>query len=72
MADSTANVSIGQHPMLVAGVATLIWIFVQTMLIPFSVQQAVYVDAGLAELGLVLLGLGVLRPSCRSAQTPRS
>jgi hypothetical protein len=34
--------------------------------IPFSALQAVSLVAGLAELGFVLLGLGVLRPSgCR-------
>lgn len=45
-----------------AGFAALIWIFVQMVYIPFSVLQAVYFAAGLAELGLVLLGLGVLNP----------
>lgn len=55
----------------VAGFGVLLWIFVQMMFIPFSVLQAVYFGAGLAELVLVLLGLGVLRPSARSARTPR-
>jgi hypothetical protein len=55
----------------VAGFAALIWIFVQMMFIPFSVLQAVYFLAGLAELGLVLLGLGVLRSSARSVRSPR-
>lgn len=45
----------------VAGYAALIWIFVQMIYIPFSFLQAVYIAAGLAELGLVLLALGVLR-----------
>lgn len=45
----------------VAGHAALIWIFVQMIYIPFSFLQAVYFAAGLAELGLVLLALGVLR-----------
>ncbi|MGH1525618.1 hypothetical protein ACRAWC_16845 [Leifsonia sp. L25] len=45
----------------VAGFGILIWIFVQMMFIPFSVLQAVYFAAGLAEVGLVLLGLGLLR-----------
>lgn len=45
----------------VAGFGILIWIFVQMMFIPFSVLQAVYFAAGLAELGFVLLGLGLLR-----------
>lgn len=55
----------------VAGFGVLIWIFVQMMFIPFSVLQAVYFGAGLAELVLVLLGLGVLRPLVRSARTLR-
>lgn len=42
-----------------AGYAALIWIFVQMILIPFSFLQAVYFGAGLLELGLVLLLLGV-------------
>lgn len=42
-----------------AGFATLIWIFVQMIFIPFSVLQAVYVVLGLAESGLVML-LGLL------------
>lgn len=50
----------------VAGYAALIWIFVQMMIIPFSFLQALYFAAGLAELGLVLLRLGVLRPEGRS------
>ncbi|WP_434318465.1 hypothetical protein [Leifsonia sp. P73] len=45
----------------VAGFGLLIWIFVQMMFIPFSLLQAAYFAAGLAELGLVLLGLGLLR-----------
>ncbi|MFJ6114233.1 hypothetical protein ACIQC8_08990 [Agrococcus sediminis] len=44
-----------------AGFAALIWIFVQMVFIPFSVLQAVYFGAGLLEIGLVLLQLGVLR-----------
>lgn len=42
-----------------AGYSILIWIFVQMVLIPFSVLQAVYFAAGLAELGLLLLSLGL-------------
>ena len=45
----------------VAAFGLLIWIFVQMMFIPFSVLQAVYFAAGLAELGFVLLGLGLFR-----------
>jgi hypothetical protein len=44
-----------------AGYAALIWIFVQMIVIPFSFLQAVYFAAGLLELGLVLLALGVHR-----------
>lgn len=53
-----------------AGSAALIWIFVQMVYIPFSVLQAVYFACGLAELGLVLLGLGVLRPLTTDRVTP--
>ncbi|MEY9952506.1 hypothetical protein [Leifsonia sp. EB34] len=45
----------------VAGFGLLIWIFVQMMFIPFSLLQLAYFAAGLAELGLVLLSLGLLR-----------
>lgn len=44
-----------------AGFATLIWIFVQMIFIPFSVLQAVYFVLGLVELGFVMLLLGLLR-----------
>ncbi len=46
-----------------AGFAVLIWIFVQMIFIPFSFLQAVYFVAGLAELGLVMLVLGITRVS---------
>lgn len=46
-----------------AGFAVLIWIFVQMVFIPFSFLQAVYFVAGLVELGLVQLALGVTRVS---------
>jgi hypothetical protein len=52
----------------VAAFGLLIWIFVQMMFIPFSLLQAAYFAAGLAELGLVLLGLGLLRPGRIAAQ----
>lgn len=42
-----------------AGFAVLIWIFVQMIYIPFSFLQAVYFAAGLLEVGLTLLALGV-------------
>ena len=51
----------GPFATVVAGFGLLIWIFVQMMFIPFSVLQAIYFAAGLAELGFVLLGLGLLR-----------
>jgi hypothetical protein len=54
-----------------AGFAALIWIFVQMVYIPFSVLQAVYFVCGLAELGFVLLGLGVLRPLTAHREAPR-
>lgn len=43
-----------------AAFATLIWIFVQMIYIPFSALQALYFAVGLSQLGLVLLHLGVL------------
>lgn len=43
-----------------AAFAALIWIFVQMIVIPFSVLQAVYFAAGLIEVGLVMLMLGLL------------
>jgi hypothetical protein len=43
----------------VAGFGLLIWIFVQMVGLPFTVLQAVYFAAGLAEIGLVLLMLGL-------------
>ncbi|UOE26802.1 hypothetical protein [Agromyces soli] len=43
----------------VAGYMTLIWIFVQMMVIPFSPLQLVYFGLGAVELGLVLLLLGL-------------
>jgi hypothetical protein len=48
-----------------AGFSMLIWIFVQTVFVPFSVLQAVYFAAGLAELGFLLLLLGLLAPAHR-------
>jgi hypothetical protein len=48
-----------------AGFSMLIWIFVQTVFVPFSVLQAVYFAAGLAELGFLLLLLGLLAPAGR-------
>jgi hypothetical protein len=46
----------------VAGFDALIWIFVQMVFIPFSFLQAFYFAFGLAEVGLVMLALGVLIP----------
>ncbi|MFJ5956434.1 hypothetical protein ACIQC5_10790 [Paenarthrobacter sp. NPDC092416] len=42
-----------------AGYSILVWIFVQMALIPFSALQAAYFCAGLAEIGLLLLALGI-------------
>lgn len=42
-----------------AGFALLIWIFVQMLYIPFSFLQAIYFAAGLAEMGFVMLTLGI-------------
>lgn len=52
-----------------AGYSILVWIFVQMALIPFSALQAVYFSAGLAEVGLLLLLLGVASPE-RTASFP--
>jgi hypothetical protein len=46
----------------IAAFDALIWIFVQMMFIPFSFLQAFYFALGLAEVGLVMLALGVLIP----------
>jgi hypothetical protein len=50
----------GPIAVAVAGFGLLVWIFVQMVFIPFSPLQAVYFGAGLAELGLLLLALGLL------------
>lgn len=52
----------------VAAFGVLIWIFIQMIYIPFSVLQAVYFAAGLAEVGLVMLRLGLLRAPATEAQ----
>jgi hypothetical protein len=46
----------------VAAFDTLIWIFVQMVIIPFSFLQAAYFVLGALEAGLVMLALGILRP----------
>jgi hypothetical protein len=46
----------------IAAFDALIWIFVQMVFIPFSFLQAFYFAFGLAEAGLVMLGLGLLIP----------
>ncbi|HEY8701950.1 MAG TPA: hypothetical protein VIM08_13500 [Arthrobacter sp.] len=43
-----------------AGFSILIWIFVQTIFVPFSILQAIYFGAGLAELGFLLLLLDLV------------
>lgn len=45
----------------VAAVALLIWVFVQMVFIPFSFLQAIYFAVGIAETGLIMLALGILR-----------
>ncbi|MGH1548802.1 hypothetical protein ACRAWB_06345 [Leifsonia poae] len=57
----------GAFATAVAAFGLLIWIFVQMMFIPFSPLQAAYFVAGLGELGLVLLGLGLFRRSTATA-----
>lgn len=58
----------------VAGFSCLIWIFVQMIYIPFSGLQALYFAAGLIELSLVLLMLGVVsrRPVPRAVRSTAS
>jgi len=69
----TASVLVGRErpsgafATAVAAFGLLIWIFVQMMFIPFSPLQAAYFVAGLGELGLVLLGLGLFRRSAATA-----
>jgi hypothetical protein len=46
----------------IAAFDALIWIFVQMIFIPFSFLQAFYFALGLAEVGLVMLALGILIP----------
>jgi len=52
-----------------AGFALLIWIFVQMVFIPFSFLQAVYFVAGLAEIGLVMLVLGITELTAPDRET---
>ena len=55
-----------------AGYSILVWIFVQMIFIPFSVLQAVYFAAGLAELGFLLLTLGLFpAPAGRTSASAR-
>jgi uncharacterized membrane protein len=48
------------------GFAMLIWVFVQMMFIPFSPLQALYFALGLAEVGLVMVILGLFSPGVKS------
>lgn len=57
----------GPFATALAGFGLLIWIFVQMMFIPFSPLQAAYFIAGLAEIGLTLLGLGLMRRNTLAA-----
>ncbi|GAA3212835.1 hypothetical protein ACFFPJ_06290 [Microbacterium terregens] len=52
-----------------AGFALLIWIFVQMVFIPFSFLQAVYFVAGLAEIGLIMLALGITDPAAGESRS---
>lgn len=56
-----SDAAAGPFTVAAASFALLIWIFVQMMYIPFSPLQAVYFALGLAELGFLLLGLGLVR-----------
>lgn len=55
-----------------AGYSILIWIFVQMVIIPFTVLQAVYFAAGLAELGLLLLSLGLIGHTSATSPEPQA
>jgi hypothetical protein len=54
-----------------AGFAALIWIFVQMLFIPLSFLQAIYFVCGLAEVGLVMVLLGLFAPDRRLAPSRR-
>ncbi|MGN6444002.1 hypothetical protein [Amnibacterium sp.] len=45
-----------------AGFATLVWIFVELLVIPFSALQVVYELLGIVELAALLVLLGLLDP----------
>lgn len=51
----------------VAAYSLVVWIVVQMTIIPFSPLQAVYLATGLAEIGVVLLLLGVLHADVERA-----
>lgn len=53
-----------------AAFALLVWIFVETVLIPWSALQAAYFAIGLAEMAMVLIGLGVLAERTDRLQRP--
>ena len=48
------------------GFGMLIWVFVQMIFIPFSPLQALYFALGLAEVGLVMVILGLFSPGVKS------
>jgi hypothetical protein len=54
----------------VAGFATLIWVFVELVVIPFSPLQVLYEALAIVELGAVLVGLGLLAPVLRPSGEP--
>lgn len=54
-----------------AGFACLIWIFVQMIVIPFSLLQVLYFSIGLLELGMALLLLEVFPGSVASPGSQR-
>lgn len=48
------------------GFGMLIWVFVQMIFIPFSPLQLLYFALGLAEVGLVMVILGLFSPGVKS------
>ena len=52
-----------------AGFGMIVWIFVELAIIGFDWLQAFYFAVGIAQLALVLVALGILRPSRRAEHT---
>lgn len=55
---------------VVAGMGLNIWVFVELVFIPFSFLQVLYFVAALAEIGFVLLSLGLFAFMTRTSIRP--